>query len=186
MIGVIKRSMTKLSQVNPKGGELSDTELETLFIRVEGLMNSRPLTATVSNTEHDSPLTPNHFILGNGNSSPLRLTIPENLRDDLVNQYNWKYMRIEEEVSKFWQRMTTEYMEQARQRPKWNKGDVQLEPGTLVMVMDEFKERIRWPLAEVLECERDASGLIQTVKIKYKGNETRRGIRSLAPVPLFN
>ena len=53
------------------------------------------------------------------------------------------------------------------------------------MVKDEFNERLRWPLALVLEVERDSEGRIQTVLIRYKNHETRRGIRSLAPVRSF-
>ena len=46
------------------GAEVNDEELETIFIGVESLLNSRPLT-TVSNDSNDEPvLTPNHFLIG--------------------------------------------------------------------------------------------------------------------------
>lgn len=44
--------------------EVNDKELETIFIGLESLLNSRPLT-TVSDDFHDEPvLTPNHFLIG--------------------------------------------------------------------------------------------------------------------------
>lgn len=44
--------------------EVSDEELETIFVGVESLLNSRPLT-TVSDDPNDNlVLTPNHFLIG--------------------------------------------------------------------------------------------------------------------------
>ena len=44
--------------------EVNDEELETIFIGVESLLNSRPLT-TVSDDSNDEPvLTPSHFLIG--------------------------------------------------------------------------------------------------------------------------
>ena len=46
------------------GAAVNDKELETIFIGVKSLLNSRPLT-TVSNDSNDEPvLTPNHFLIG--------------------------------------------------------------------------------------------------------------------------
>ena len=54
--------------------DVSNEELQTTFIGVESLMNSRPLT-TLSNDPNDEPvLTPNHFLIGQmgGDFSPRR------------------------------------------------------------------------------------------------------------------
>merc|ERR1711974_283514 len=39
LVSVMKRSLAKLSCVNPKGESLTYHELEALFVRVEGIMN---------------------------------------------------------------------------------------------------------------------------------------------------
>ena len=63
----------------------------------------------------------------------------------------------------------------------------QFSPGDLIMVVDrndpEMTKRIKWPVARVESFERDPDGKIQTVTIRYRMNTTRRGIRSLAPLP---
>ena len=146
-------------------------------------MNSRPLTPTVTNTGCDQVLTPNHFILGHGNNSPIRLAVPESVRKSLANEYNYRWHRVEELTEEFWQRMHTEYLEQSRKRQKWNSGEPDIKVGDLVMVLDEFNDSLRWPMAEVLGLEEDQEGRVQTVQIRFRGTETRRGIRSLAPVP---
>ena len=44
--------------------DVTDKELQTAMCAVEGLLNSRPITY-VSADPHDlTPLTPNHFIIG--------------------------------------------------------------------------------------------------------------------------
>ena len=44
--------------------EVNDEELETIFIGVESLLSSRPLTAVSDDPNDDHVLTPNHFLIG--------------------------------------------------------------------------------------------------------------------------
>ena len=94
---------------------------------------------------------------------------------------------IEEALLEFWSRWRSEHLETIKKVTKWTSGDVNLSPGDLVMVVDkddpEMSKRIKWPVARVESCSRDAEGRIQTVTIRYRNNVTRRGIRSLAPLP---
>ena len=69
---------------------------------------------------------------------------------------------------------------------KWNVGNPEVQEGDLVMVLDEAHDRLRWPIAKVLGIEKDETGRVQTVRVLFRGTETRRGIRSLAPIPIFN
>ena len=44
--------------------EVNDEELKSICAEVEGLLNSRPLTAVSDETNGDRVLTPNHFLIG--------------------------------------------------------------------------------------------------------------------------
>ena len=44
--------------------DINDKELVTVFVGVEGLINSRPLAYQSSYPADDVPLTPNHFLYG--------------------------------------------------------------------------------------------------------------------------
>ena len=52
--------------------DVNDEELSTVFVGVEALLNSRPLTYQTSNPKDTVPLTPNHFLFGQvgGKSAP--------------------------------------------------------------------------------------------------------------------
>ena len=60
MIKAAKRAIAAVL----RGAEVNDEELKTIFIGVDSLLYSRPLT-TVRNDSNDEPvLTPNHFLIG--------------------------------------------------------------------------------------------------------------------------
>ena len=62
-MSVIKAAKQAISAIL-KDADVSDKELQTSFIGVESLPNSRPLT-TVRDDSNDEPvLTPNHFLIG--------------------------------------------------------------------------------------------------------------------------
>ena len=185
MVSIVKRSLEKMSRVSPKRGQLRDEEFELLLARVESVMNSRPLTPTQNVLDTDEILTPNHFTVGN--VSPMRLWVPENVRSKVANDFNWKWFAIEEQIEKFWSKMTAEFHEELRKCPKWHSDSgVELAEGAVVLVLDKMtEERLSWPKAIVLGTEKDANGIVQTVRILYKNRETRRSIHKLAPIPGF-
>jgi hypothetical protein len=45
-------------------GKLTFTEWETVFCKISGLLNSRPITALSSSPLDEPPITPNHFLIG--------------------------------------------------------------------------------------------------------------------------
>ena len=98
-----------------------------------------------------------------------------------------RILLYKEALLEFWKRWHSEHLESIKKVPKWISGDVNLTPGDLIMVIDkddpDLVKRIKWPIARVESFDRDSDGLIQTVTIQYKNNITRRGIRSLAPLP---
>ena len=184
--------MTKMSEFNPKGcltppntlACLKDKEMEFLLVRIEFVLNSAPLVHSMNKDDDCDALTRNHFVVGSNN--PIRCSVPVELLDT-PSEFSYKWFLIEEALLSFWDRWHTEHLDSIKKLSKWTSGDVKLEPNDLVMVVDkddvEMKKRIKWPVAKVLKVHRDVDGKIQTVTLKYRNRETRRGIRHLAPLP---
>ena len=191
-MGTLKSAMAKMSAFNPKGSQtpphhhacLQDKEMEFLLVRVETAMNAAPLCQSFNQNDDAEPLTRAHFSVGS--NSPIRLNVPEEILKS-GNQFTYKWFAIEQALLEFWSRWHSEHLDSIRKEARWNSGDVNLAPGDLVMVVDkndpEMTKRIKWPVARVESFERDSDGKIQTVTIRYRANTTRRGIRSLAPLP---
>ena len=102
-----------------------------------------------------------------------------------TNQHCLKWFKIEEAVESFWQQWWVEYGQAIRRVPKWTRGEAKLEVGDLVLVLDdeEFRTSLKWPVALVLGLEKDQDGRIQTVRLKIRKAELKRGIRQLPPLP---
>ena len=60
MIKLAKRAISAIL----RDADINDEELQTTFVGVESLMNSRPLTALSDNANDEPVLTPNHFLIG--------------------------------------------------------------------------------------------------------------------------
>ena len=191
-VSTVKNAMTKMSEFNPKGcltppntlACLKDKEMEFLLVRIEFVLNSAPLVHSMNKDDDCDALTRNHFVVGSNN--PIRCSVPVELLDT-PSEFSFKWFLIEEALLSFWDRWHTEHLDSIKKLSKWTSGDVKLEPNDLVMVVDkddvEMKKRIKWPVAKVLKVHRDVDGKIQTVTLKYRNRETRRGIRHLAPLP---
>ena len=93
---------------------ISDEEMETIFVRVEGFLNSRPLTVQTDDSKEDQPLTPNYFLIGryqNEKSEELEM----NGRRSLL--VRWRQVQLW--TAHIWRRWLTELVPMWAGRAKW-------------------------------------------------------------------
>lgn len=94
---------------------LTYEEFNTLLIKIEGLLNSRPLTINPSSPDEDPALTANHFL----NQRGLKLTSLEFSKGFSVNKLTKKYMEIQTIYQELWKRIQLELFTQMQRMPKW-------------------------------------------------------------------
>lgn len=145
----VHESMTKSAKkaINAILGnaDISDEELMTAVIGVEGLINSRPLTYQSANPDDDVPLTPNHFLYGQigGQFAPSSVDeTPFNLRK--------RWRRIQELVRHFWKRWPREGLSRLSTWKKWNNERRDIKIGDVVRVISPDTSRENWPLGNLL------------------------------------
>ena len=98
------------------GDQLDDETLRTLFIEAENIVNSRPLTADVSDPNSLQPLTPMQLLTL---KSQVVLPLPgEFSRPDTYSRKRWK--RVQFLANQFWQRWRKEYLQSLQTRGKWH------------------------------------------------------------------
>ncbi len=93
----VKRSVGRRS--------LSRAEIETLLVEIEYCINSRPLTYVSYEVHVDRPLTPNHFLLGDSETSVG--PVVEELREFSLSDV---FTRRKQSLDKFWRIWSTEYL----------------------------------------------------------------------------
>ena len=93
-------------------GEESFDELLTVLVKVEGTLNSRPLTYEYSVTGYEV-LTPSHLIYGRRIQS-LPNEIAEDPEEDESSCYE-RFRYLTEKLAHFWKRWRNEYLVNLRE-----------------------------------------------------------------------
>ena len=150
-----------------KGTVLTDFQLMTTFTEIENILNSRPMTYVSDDSNDLEPLTPNHFLIGRYNTDECfnKATINNNT----CSRKKWQ--QVQNIRHQFWKRWTQEYLPQLTKRTKWQKNDVKVEVGDLVLLKEENIPRNKWQLGRIIEMIASKDSIARAVKIKTKDGE---------------
>jgi hypothetical protein len=157
---------------------LTYEEFTTLTTQIEGILNSRPITAVSTNPDELQALTPAHFIIG----SPI-VSLPEpNLMDINIGRLD-RWQAIQQRQQAFWKRWSGEFISRLQQRPKWIKEQPQLETNSIVIVKDENLPPAKWRLGRVIALHPGQDGNIRVATIKTMIGEIKRSVTKLCVLP---
>ena len=159
-----------------KGANINDEELQTTFVGVESLMNSRPLTA-ISKDPNDEPvLTPNHFLIGQIGGD----FIPESIDTTAFNPRRcWR--RVQELTRHVWQRWMKEYVLHIGSQHKWFFPAVNLKVGDVVMVIDLNAARREWKVGRIECMYPGRDNFVRVVDVRVGDKVLRRPISRIPP-----
>ena len=140
MIKAAKRAISAIL----KDADVTDEDLQTCFIGVESLLNSRPLK-TVSDDPNDEPvLTPKHFLIGQMGGD----IAPDSVDDFAFSPRN-RWRRIQELIRRVWQRWLREYLPHIGSRHKWFSQQKNLKEDDTVVVIDPNATRRDWEVGRI-------------------------------------
>ena len=169
MVGAMKKALTKLLP----GTSIGDEDFNTILCEVEGLLNSRPLSALPSNHPGDPEiLTPAHFLMGD-----VYRTIAPTGGANITLERRW--FALQDILDKAWAQFVEEIIPQMHEFNQWVREKPNLQIGDLVVLL-EAKERGFWPIARVVDTSltlRD--GLVRRVVVRCKGKEYERSAHAV-------
>ena len=121
---------------------LSRTELETCLCEVAASINSRPLTFVGTDIDSSVPLTPNHFLSGQGSQGLASRVLedPENVNE---NTLSIKQQQMLQRTNEFWRVWSSEYLKNLPPVCQKFKKAGNLEVGSVVMIRDDLP-RMKW------------------------------------------
>ncbi|XP_062541392.1 uncharacterized protein LOC134209419 [Armigeres subalbatus] len=176
---MVRSVKTAMSTIADHPHHPSDEVLETVLLEAEAIINSRPLTYIPLESPEQESLTPNHFLLyGTQGIVQPEIGIDaggHNLRD------SWRLSQSL--VNHFWHRWIHEYLPTITRRTKWFEPTKPLEPGDLVLVVEETK-RNGWLRGKVVEVVKANDGQVRRAVIQTKNGLITRPAVKIAPLDL--
>ena len=165
---------------------LSFTELSTILVEIEAVINSRPLTYVFDDSDGISyPLTPSQLI--NGRNLEMW---PNDRHCEIVSNYETlsKRSRFHRKVlTQFSCRWKTDYLLSLLEayKPRDGSNEPTVEVGDIVLVKNDHDKRSFWKLAEILELYKGKDQCIRAAKIRVAGENKRvlnRSLKHLIPL----
>ncbi|XP_075150364.1 uncharacterized protein LOC142224476 [Haematobia irritans] len=130
--------------------------------RIEGVLNSRPISALSEDPTDLTALTPGHFLRG----SPL-MALPEPLSSNISLINRWlKLKAIHHQFSVRWKQ---DYLKSLQKRYKWKNSLPNLKNGDMVIVMDDLLPPSEWCLGRI---EKTYMGSDSNVRVADNLNKT--------------
>ena len=156
--------------------DIDDDQLETAFVRVEALLNSRPLTEAGSSVQDGLCLTPNHFLFGR--VDPGNVLSEGQQREQVSLSRRWKYVHTL--IEHFWARWQKEVLHSYITRNKWQREQPSLRVGNVVMVLDPVTSSKKgWRLGKVVKVFPGQDDQVRVVDVRVGGKVYRRPVRKL-------
>ena len=156
---------------------LGFSELNTLLVRIEGIINSRPLTAVSDDCRHPLPITPAHLAIGRPiNQLPEK---EESSLEETSKRTVERHLYLQRLLSHYWKRWKQEYLHFLSVRNKWNREIPSIRVGDIVLISDDDVPRTKWPLAKVERVYAGNDGLVRTATVRVHNGFYNRPVQRL-------
>ncbi|XP_011869354.1 PREDICTED: uncharacterized protein LOC105562849 [Vollenhovia emeryi] len=157
---------------------MSYESLNTTLCDAEAIINARPLTYISEDPNDLKPLSPSLFLQENREYG-----IPDCdmlYRAKLEKKLKHR-QKIREDLRK---RFRTEYLGQLFLKNGKKKETRKIEIGDVVLVGDDTRKRVDWPLARVMDVIPGRDGQIRVVVLKIKNSLLRRPVQRVYPLEI--
>ncbi|XP_036329731.1 uncharacterized protein LOC118741863 [Rhagoletis pomonella] len=155
--------------------KLNDEKLYNLFVEIESIINSRPLTYLSLETAEQEALTPNHFLLG---SSSGHKPLGQFSSVDQFVRRSWRHSQYL--ADKFWKRWVMEMLPTLTRRTKWFDKVKPIEKGDVVVIADPNLPRYSWPKGIVENTFAGKDGQVRSAIICTPAGEYHRPVAKIA------
>jgi len=158
---------------------LTYEEFLTLTIRIEGILNSRPITPMSSDPHDLSALTPGHFLIG----QPLQAVPEPDITDVQINRLN-RWQLIQQCHQSYWKRWSREYLSTLQGRQRWSKTTPNLTIGDMVIVEAPSRPSTEWRLGRITEVHPGSDDVVRVVSVRTQDGVYKRPVVKLVRLPI--
>ncbi|XP_075158166.1 uncharacterized protein LOC142231444 [Haematobia irritans] len=154
-------------------------QFSTLLSRIEGVLNSRPISAMSEDPSDFKALTPGHFLRG----SPI-LALPEPISPQLSLINRWtKLKALHHQFALRWKE---EYLKTMHKRYKWKSAAPNLKVNDLVVVIDDLLPPYEWLLGRIVKTYCGSDTKVRVADVRTETGTVTRPIAKLCYLPFSN
>ncbi|GFY77867.1 DUF5641 domain-containing protein [Trichonephila inaurata madagascariensis] len=147
-----------------------------MLCECEKVVNSRPLTYLSEDMQDITPITPARFLFEIATADTKDLDVWD------ANDFRKKLRFRAKLIDELKRRFRNEYLGQLIQRQKQHPQSSNIHLGDIVLIRDDWKKRLQWPLARVIKLISGKDGLVRTVKLKTQSCTLIRPIQRVFPL----
>lgn len=144
------------------------------LLKVEAVLNSRPIYAPTDDITDELVITPGHFLIGEAPVIPPPIASPK--------VTNYSLQRIREEQRKmfdhFWKRWKSDYLSSLLPRKKWLKEEENVKIGQVVLLVEEDLSPGQWLMGKICELLPGRDGKIRNVVIEMSKRKKPKGAQT--------
>lgn len=157
---------------------MSEEVLHTVLIEIEAILNCKPLGYVSADLADPDPVTPNCLLIGRPDGSLLQVVYPET---EILTKRRWRHSQVL--ADRFWTAFIRHYLPAMQTREKWQRPSPDIEPGSVVMLVDPQVPRSLWHIGRVTKVFPGADGHVRIAEIQIKGRTYTRPIARLIVLP---
>ncbi|XP_070072652.1 uncharacterized protein [Drosophila takahashii] len=178
------KSAKTLVLKNIANAYLTFEELQTVFLDVEAILNSRPIAPASDDPNDFNALTPAHLLIGTElTSAPESSLHHSSDAPGKEMRYLDRWQRVTYLKQQFWSIWHRDYIHNLQQRGKWNREEPNLTIGQLVIVHEDNTPAQYWPLARIVSVTAGNDGKVRVAEVSTGKRVFTRPIHKLAPLP---
>ncbi|XP_055589611.1 uncharacterized protein LOC129741843 [Uranotaenia lowii] len=154
-------------------------ELQTIIVRIEAALNSRPLTALSNDPEDFEPLTPGHFLVQKQLIAP-----PEHDWNEVPENRLNVWQRMQQTSQQLWKKWSSMYLSDLHSRTKWTKQNDNIRVGMMVVLKEDNLPPLKWPIARIEAVHPGPDGNVRVVTVRTQSGSYDRAISKICILPI--
>ncbi len=138
-------------------------QYETVLVKIEACLNSRPITRQSSDPNDLNALTPGHFLVGGSLtaiSNPDLSSIP-------INRLKY-WQSVTHKMQDFCKKWQNEYLNTLQQRHKWKTEKDEIKIGDVVLIKEDNCPPLHWPIGQITEIHPGSDGIVRVVTVRMR------------------
>lgn len=173
----IKSAKHHLRRIIKDSYSFTYIEFVTLLVRIEGILNSRPLIdLSPDPADGVDYLSPGHFLIGTA-----LLSAPEEDVTSIPMNRLDRWRLLTKAAQSFWKIWASSYLQSLTPRSKWYTNNSSLNVGDLVLLPQVHRLPMQWPIGRVQSIHPGKDAVVRVVTVKTAQSTLTRPINKVIP-----